>query len=81
MSLQLRWDLYKAKRIETNELKMIRKFRFKESIQNSIPFFIVRRDFNGSKILGCGNFSPVRTHIYSFFNFCLLEDAATYSAN
>jgi addiction module HigA family antidote len=27
MSLQLRWDLYKAKRIETKELKMIRQFR------------------------------------------------------
>ena len=26
MSLQLRWDLYKAKRIEINELKAIRQF-------------------------------------------------------
>ncbi len=27
MSLQLRWDLYKAKRIEANEIKTIRRFR------------------------------------------------------
>lgn len=26
MSLQLRWDLYKAKRVEINELKTIRRF-------------------------------------------------------
>ncbi|MCP5062380.1 MAG: HigA family addiction module antidote protein [Ignavibacteriae bacterium] len=26
MNLQLRWDLYKAKRIEINELKTIRQF-------------------------------------------------------
>ncbi len=33
ISLQLRWDLYKAKRIETNKLKSIRPFRLKKSLQ------------------------------------------------
>ncbi len=31
ISLQLRWDLYKTKVIETNQLKTIRPLRFKES--------------------------------------------------
>lgn len=31
MNLQLRWDLYKAKSNEANELKTIRPFRLKES--------------------------------------------------
>lgn len=31
MSLQLRWDLYKAKRVEANELKAIKPFRLEES--------------------------------------------------
>ncbi len=31
MNLQLRWDLYKAKRIEGNELKAIKPFRFQVS--------------------------------------------------
>src|SRR3989338_7072616 len=31
MNLQLRWDLFKAKRIEMRDLKGIRTFRFKES--------------------------------------------------
>ncbi|MFQ5672389.1 MAG: HigA family addiction module antitoxin [Nitrospinales bacterium] len=30
MSLQLRWDLYKAKRVETRELKTIKTFHLKE---------------------------------------------------
>ena len=30
MSLQLRWDLYKVKRIEANELKTITPFRLQE---------------------------------------------------
>ena len=30
MNLQLRWDLYRAKRIEANELKTITPFRFQE---------------------------------------------------
>ena len=30
MNLQLRWDLYKAKHIETNELKTIKPFRFQD---------------------------------------------------
>jgi len=29
MSLQLRWDLYKAKQVEANELKMIRSLRYR----------------------------------------------------
>ncbi len=33
INLQLRWDLYKAKRIETNKLKSIRPFRLKKSLQ------------------------------------------------
>jgi hypothetical protein len=31
MNLQLRWDLFKAKRIEANELKAIKPLRLKES--------------------------------------------------
>ncbi len=31
MSLQLRWDMYKAKRVEANKLRSIRKFRMKEA--------------------------------------------------
>ncbi len=31
MNLQLRWDLFKARRIEMGELKGIRTFRYKES--------------------------------------------------
>ena len=33
INLQLRWDLYKAKGIETNKLKSIRPFRLKKSLQ------------------------------------------------
>ncbi|HDY68946.1 hypothetical protein LCGC14_2501740 [marine sediment metagenome] len=33
INLQLRWDLYKAKRSETNKLKSIRPFRIKKSLQ------------------------------------------------
>ena len=32
MSLQLRWDLYKARQMEANGLKTIRPFHLKESI-------------------------------------------------
>lgn len=35
MNLQLRWDLYKAKLIEANELKTIREFCLKESTAHS----------------------------------------------
>lgn len=31
LNLQLRWDLYKARRIENKELKMIQRFKFIES--------------------------------------------------
>jgi antitoxin HigA-1 len=35
MSLQLRWDLYKAKRMEANELKTIKTFHFQVSRSHS----------------------------------------------
>ena len=35
MSLQLRWDLYKAKLIEGNELKTIKPFHLKESVAHT----------------------------------------------
>ena len=35
MTLQLRWDLYKVKQIEANELKTIRPFHLKESFTHS----------------------------------------------
>ena len=31
LNLQLRWDLYKARRIENNDLKTIQRFKFTES--------------------------------------------------
>ncbi|MFQ5715706.1 MAG: HigA family addiction module antitoxin [Nitrospinales bacterium] len=37
MSLQLRWDLYKAKRVEMKELKTIKTFRLKEPVSPSTP--------------------------------------------
>lgn len=35
MNLQLRWDLYKAKRIEAKEIKTIRPFRFSPKMAHS----------------------------------------------
>ena len=35
MNLQLRWDLYKARRQEEKELKAIRPFRFSEKVVHS----------------------------------------------
>ena len=35
MNLQLRWDLYKARRQEAKELKAIRPFRFSEKVVHS----------------------------------------------
>ena len=35
MNLQLRWDLYRARRQEAKELKSIRPFRYSEKVVNS----------------------------------------------
>lgn len=35
MNLQLRWDLYKAKQAEANEIKTIRPYHFSQKVVNS----------------------------------------------